>query len=102
LLLSEIHEKVNSYKIKWRGHATQRLNQRRITRSNAIHALLNGDIIEDYPEDFPFPSCLVLDSDENDLPLHIVCSIGQDFLWIITVYRPDSNRWENDNKTRKR
>jgi len=47
VLISKINEKVKSHKIKWRGHATQRLNQRGITRSNVIHALSNGDIIED-------------------------------------------------------
>jgi len=99
--ISEIKEKIKDKKIKWRIHATQRLIQRSIKRASVIQAILNGEIIEEYDQDFPFPSCLILGYDENSNPLHIVCSLGQGFLWIITVYKPDLNKWKDDFKTRK-
>jgi len=38
---------------------------------------------------------------EKVQPLHVACAVGQGFLWIITVYRPDMQKWHKDLKTRK-
>jgi len=101
LFLEEIKEKVSEHKIKWRGHASQRMIERDIKRQSVMEAILKGEIIEDYPEDFPFPSCLILGFSTDGIPIHVVCSIGQDYLWIITVYHPEAHKWEPDLKTRK-
>lgn len=60
-------------------------------------AIIGGEIIEEYPTDYPFPSCLMLGSNR----LHVVCGVGAGMLWIITAYRPTSDKWETDLKTRK-
>lgn len=87
--------------IKWTTHALERLQERNISLDQVRNAILNGEIIEQYPNDRPFPSCLVVGWMENNVPLHVVCGIGNDFLWIITSYYPNPEKWENDNKTRK-
>ena len=51
-------------------------------------------------EDFPYPSCLILGESKNK-PLHVVASINGEYIYVITSYIPDSERWENDWKTRK-
>ena len=56
-----------------------------------------GEIIEDYPDDYPFPSCLMLGANH----LHVVCGVGAGILWIITAYHPTKDKWEDDLKTRK-
>lgn len=61
---------------------------------------MNGEIIENYPEDYPFPSALVLEC-KNGKPMHIVAGIGKNKLWIITAYYPDEKHWSSDYKTRK-
>jgi hypothetical protein len=33
--------------------------------------------------------------------IHIVCSIGEECLYIITAYRPSPERWESDGRKRK-
>lgn len=99
--LLEIQEKINNGHIKWRNHATRRLLERQLKRSNVLQSIVNGEIIEEYQKDSPFASCLILGYDENKMPIHTVCSIGEGFLWIITVYRPDPSKWESDFKTRK-
>lgn len=101
MFIEEIKKKASAHQVQWRGHASQRMIERDIKRQNVMEAILDGEIIEDYPDDFPFPSCLILGYSTNGMPLHVVCSIGQDYLWIITVYYPDSNKWEQDLKTRK-
>jgi hypothetical protein len=79
-----------------------RLN-RNITTIQLKQALFNGKIIEKYPDDTPYPSCLVLGWLESGDPLHIVCSRGdtEPELRIVTVYQPDDEKWNSDYKVRK-
>lgn len=60
-----------------------------------------GEIIEQYPEDDPFPSCLILGLTCDKRPIHIVMSDEGNGSRIITAYIPDLDKWEEDLKTRK-
>lgn len=82
-------------------HVFSKIKIRRIRISDILTAIENGEIIEQYPKDYPYPSCLVFGYTVNKIPLHIVCGVGDGKLWIITAYFPDPNRWEKDLKTRK-
>ncbi|GHV32498.1 hypothetical protein FACS18949_03600 [Clostridia bacterium] len=77
-------------------HLQLRLRERDITYDDIVGTIMNGEIIEQYPEDYPSPSCLIFFED-----LHVVCGTNGEFLWLVTAYRPDPVRWESDNKTRK-
>jgi len=72
------------------------MRQRHIRMNDIKNAIAEGEIIEQYPADYPFPSCLI-----NAENIHIVCSIGEECLYIITAYRPSPERWEADGKKRK-
>lgn len=41
-------------------HAAKRLEQRGIKMADIIACIQNGKIIEQYPTDYPYPSCLIL------------------------------------------
>ena len=82
-------------------HAELRRRQRGISVPDIKHAILTGEIIEDYPDDYPFPSCLILGSAEHGEPLHVVCGVGGGILYVITTYHPSPDKWEPDWKTRK-
>lgn len=75
--------------------------QRNISKKDVEYAIMTGEIIEVYPEDYPYPSCLVLCTEVSGAPLHVVCGFAPDRLWIITAYRPDLAEWETDYRTRK-
>lgn len=75
--------------------------QRDITQEDIESALLNGEIIEEYENDYPYPSCLIYGINLNDKVLHVVCGVNEVELWIITAYYPDNKKWEKDLKTRK-
>lgn len=98
-------DKIKSYchagRLQWTNHCLQRLIKRNIARHSVKEALLNGKIIEDYPSDYPYPSCLVLGIAVNKDILHVVCGIGDDRLWIITAYRPTSEKWDCTFSCRK-
>ena len=64
---------------------------------------MHGEIIEDYPDDFPHPSCLIFGYTVNEKVIHTVVSldVGNDSIGIITVYFSNTDKFEADLKTRK-
>lgn len=75
----------------------KRMVERDIELSEAKRARMEGVIIEEYPEDYPYPISLILGRG-----LHIVTGQGDGVLWLITAYRPDLGQWENDLKTKRK
>ena len=82
-------------------HAKVRLAERVISIGDIQNAINTGEIIEQYENDKPFPSCLLLGLTKSNKQIHIVVSIDNGYLYIITAYYPDANEWETDLKTRK-
>lgn len=82
-------------------HVSHRLKERNIKFNDIKNAILTGEIIEFYPNDYPYPSCLVLGNSITDKNLHVVVGICDNFLWIITAYYPTPDKWNKDLKTRR-
>jgi hypothetical protein len=38
----------------------------------------------------------------NNNALHVVCSVGQDYVWMITTYYPDGDKWIEGFRERRR
>lgn len=89
-------------KIKWTAHSLMRLQKRDIHPSDIRNCIQSGEIIEQYPADYPYPSCLLLGFDVLQKRLHVVVGCGSGFLWLITAYYPDPSEWMDDLKTRRR
>lgn len=83
------------------NHAMERCRERGISVKDILTAVETGEIIEDYPEDFPFPSCLVYGKSAKDEPIHICMSDEGSSSKVITAYYPTLDKWEDDFKTRK-
>lgn len=81
------------------NHARVRMFQRNITTDIVKEVVQNGEIIEEYPDDKPCPSALILGYWDNN-PLHIVIAECEDHARIITVYHPEKEKWV-DYKKRK-
>ena len=62
---------------------------------------MNGEIIEDYPDDFPFPSCLIFGRTDDGKPIHVYMSDEGSGSRIITAYFPSLEKWQADLRTRK-
>ena len=82
-------------------HAAKRLEQRGISINDVIHCIMHGEIIEQYPTDYPYPSCLILGVSTDDNFIHAVIGSDQSQLWIITAYYPDINTWDEGFRVRK-
>ena len=77
-------------------HFRQRMYARGLRYTDIQTCIVSGEIIEQYPEDYPHPSCLI-----NGNGIHVVCAVGEDQLYIITAYRPAPDRWLDGGRTRK-
>lgn len=69
--------------------------QRNIDDEEVEFILTNGQIIEQYDNDFPLPSLLLNGQTEAGRPLHVVVGIdlSEKKLIIITVYEPNPLLW---------
>ena len=90
--IQPITEQVRRGTYYWRQHAIQRSIERGIREEEVVEALLNGEIIEEYPEDKYGPSCLVLGRTNAGRPVHVQCSLPPT-VWIMTLYEPDAEAW---------
>ena len=89
-------------KIIWTDHSVKRMQEKDISRQEVLECISKGEIIEDYPDDYPFPSCLIFALVNNNRPIHVVLGCNGENIYIITVYIPDLIRFEADMKTRRK
>jgi len=99
--IREIQKLVKHDKILWTIHVKKRLTVRRLNELDVLECLKNGEIIEDYPDDFPYPSCLIYGKTIKNKAIHVVVSIGEGLVIIVTAYEPDTIKFESDLKTRR-
>ena len=84
------------------GHAVKRMFDRSIRHDEVTQVVRLGEVIADYPDDEPFPSCL-MSGFVHGRPLHVVVAIeaGSASCYIITAYDPDPDLWEEDFRARR-
>ena len=82
-------------------HAQERLRQRGIRAKDVRNCIMSGEIIEQYPDDFPFPSCLIFGYAVNGKIIHVVASDEGTGSRIIKAYFPDNVKFEDDLKSRR-
>lgn len=99
--ISEFQSMNRLDKIAVTKHARERLVERGIQADDIISTISSGEIIKEYPDDKPLPSCLILGKAIDGKALHIVISKDAEFIYLITAYFPDVEQWEADFKTRK-
>ena len=101
ICLDRIRELCNNKAVNWTEHIAGRMLMRGITRTQVLHAIQNGEMIEQYENDAPYPSCLLLGNDPEHRPIHVVCGLAPDSVWLITAYYPAPDEWEEDLRTRR-
>jgi hypothetical protein len=92
-------------KILWSRHAVAAIIDDELDRITVEVALSQCEVIEVYPQVHrPLPDCLVLTMLSANKPLHAVIAIDKssDRIFIVTVYIPTKDKWQDDWRTRKR
>lgn len=84
------------------SHAIQQMFFRRISKQQVKTAIIYGEIIEENPNDTPFPSYLILDFAAGK-PIHVVLSYNQHSktCYVVTTYHPNPEIWQDNFSKRK-
>ncbi len=93
-MMDEIRDKIKNDLFEFSKHGVDQSIIRRISLEEFREAIMNGKIIEDYPDDKYGPSCLILGFTKSKRALHIQCTYpSRPLVKIITLYEPDPELW---------
>ena len=98
----QLKQAIRDKRVRFRAHSAQMLIMRNIAREDIYSTILNGEIIEDYSCDKPFPSALFLGWISHR-PIHVVASYdpSDEKIFIITAYEPGLEHFEPGFKIRR-
>lgn len=99
MILDQIRRKLLREDYKISRHAQKRSDARGISLKEIKYVILTGEIIENYPNDKPYQSCLIMGYVRTHQPLYILCALGE-IVHIVTVHWLDPEKWL-DPKTRR-
>jgi hypothetical protein len=101
--LAFIQRCVQHRQVYWTYHINMRLQGRFISRQHILDAVSTYEVIEAYPQDKYLPSYLVYATRGEEV-FHVLFAVDVPTVQVrvITAYRPDSEAWEDDQKTRRR
>ena len=101
--IGQIITAIKAKQVRISDHAKDEAKEDSLFLSDIFFSIHNGEIIEDYPKDKPYPSCLIYGFTEDGRPVHSVWAYNSDKkkAVLITVYKPDSERWI-EHKIRKK
>lgn len=93
--LSDLIRAVRAGRFLVTDHADEEARNDRLSLDEILDSATGGEVIEEYPRGYPYPSCLVLGFNAREEPIHSVWAYNEltDFAALITVYRPDPERW---------
>ena len=102
--IRKITEAIGSGRVRVTDHADEEAEADRLSLDDVFTSVLGGEVIEDYPSDRPYPSCLIYWETPDKAHVHSVWAYNEVNQWavLITVYRPDPRRWINWRISRTR
>jgi len=92
--ISEIHQKVRAGQHIYSLHADEERDAEGLTFAQVREALLNAQLLEEYPDTGRGESCLVVGF-AGQLPIHVVCGRRRGKIVVITVYVPRRPKFSN-------
>jgi hypothetical protein len=101
--INDIVGAIQAGRIRITDHAVEEAHADDLSLDEVSFSVLHGEIIEDYPSDRPYPSCLILGRTKGGVAVHSVWAYNKETRWavLITVYRPDPERWVDWRQRRK-
>jgi hypothetical protein len=84
------------------AHAIRQMFFRRISQAAVKAVIAYGEIIEETPDDEPYPSYLLLDFVDG-MPIHVVVSqdMASQTCYVVTAYMPSLDLWRADFRRRR-
>lgn len=90
--MAEIQNKIQNGEYRISDHAIKRMIQKSIELREVVEAIINGEIIEEYPKDKYSPSCLIHGKTKAGRDLHAQVSLPPKVV-VVTTYPPDPDEW---------
>ncbi len=102
--IQKIINAIRNTRIRITDHADEAAQADHLSFDEIFFSVLQGQVIEDCPTDKPYPSCLIYGNSFTGEPIHSIWAYNSKTEWavLITVYRPDPERWINWQTRRKR
>jgi hypothetical protein len=102
--IATIRERVRAGNYFAKGHAVNHGLQEGFERKHIVEAVLNGRIIEEYPDTQRVLICSRVNLLENSvIYLHVVCEYADPFYAeFVTAYIPADDLWERPNFIRRK
>ena len=93
--IADIVRAIRDDKVLITDHADEEAQTDQLPFDEIFTSVLYGEIIEEYPDDSPHPSCLVYGNTSSNEPVHSVWAYNRETAWavLITTYRPEPGRW---------
>ena len=91
---NKIKELTKKKKVLITDHAWDAMDKRGIGPKEVINVILNGEIIEEYRDDKPCPSFLILGI-VGSRTIHVLAALCKEHIRIITTYEPETAKWIN-------
>ena len=100
--IEDIISAIQNHRVRITDHADEEAESDDLSFDEIFYSVSNGEIIEQYPSDKPYPSCLIYGQTFSGDPVHSVWAYNEKTKWsvLITVYRPDPEQWINFRKRR--
>ena len=100
-IITQIKRQVALDKIRVSLHGHEEMVEDDVSYDQLCEALLNGTVIENYPEHQRGACCLICGQTNSGRYLHIVCTTSLEVIIIITVYEPKLPKWVTPFQRRK-
>lgn len=99
-----IHERVRTGNYLIKSHAVQHALKEGFERKHMVQAVLEGAMIEEYPNDQRALICGKTSLLQNlDIYLHVVCEYADPvYVEFVTAYIPDELEWEKPPYRRRK
>lgn len=91
----DIIQAIQAERVNITQHARREAKEDDLLLDEIMHSTQQGEIIENYPTDTPYPSCLIYGQNQDGKPIHAVWAYASDsqIAILITVYCPHPDRW---------
>ena len=100
--IENIIDAIHQRRLHITDHAQDEAEKDQLSYDDIFVSVFQGEVIEDYPDDKPFPSCLIYGNTSISEPVHSVWAYNEEIRLaiLITVYCPDPDIWI-DRRTRR-
>ncbi|MDZ7317097.1 MAG: DUF4258 domain-containing protein [candidate division KSB1 bacterium] len=102
--IDNLIDAIRNHRVRITDHADEEAQADGLSFEEIFISVLRGEIIEHYDNDKPYPSCLVYGMNFSGDAIHSVWAFNPANQWavLITVYRPDPDRWIDGRVRRKK